>query len=322
MIGFASQRDTKGGDRPLGHPIARDHKVQRGQDAPTDIDRCGNRRHIWFHSPHHREVLPLRHVAQEGLASGRRVQRNGSAHPTRVANGLSSFRYVDIQSGIAETFAYRAFLVTHAVLVDALARLRDVTERLINIAQESPLFMGNPERVVHHGAFHQAALAHELDAGAIALAQCAPILISRVKLMNDDTLTGLPRFLAPEGGGRSGTMIVEYVAASAMGDVLAAASPSSIHSTVLSCGVEDDASFAPTALHQLEGAASAYEVMLGCELLVSVRALRLRPPGTVILDGPLKDILSQLDALPAIMDDHDLREELDLAQALVRELGV
>jgi len=223
---------------------------------------------------------------------------------------------------IQDPYAFRAFLATHDVAVEAIQRLHNVTERLMNTAQENPLFLEEPEMAVHHGAFHQAALAHELDSVAVALAQCAPILISRLKMMNDDAMTGLPKFLAPDAGGRSGTMIVEYVAASVMGDVLSAAQPMSIQTTVLSCGVEDDASFATTAVRQLEQSAQAYQILVGSELLVASRALRLRKESEVSISGPLKKVVMIANQLDPRCEDRDLRADLDLATELVARLGL
>jgi histidine ammonia-lyase len=223
---------------------------------------------------------------------------------------------------IQDPYAFRAFLGAYDVLNGAGERLRECVEKLMNIAQENPLFSAGTPQVLHHGAFHQAHLAHELDATALALAQSASLAVSRIRFLNDDAITGLPRFLAPNAGGSSGTMIVEYVAASAMGDILAASSPVSMYSTVLSCGLEDDATFATTSVRKLEQAVSGYETLLAAELLVAVRAIRLVPPHDLVLDGPLLNVWASADAaLPKSMADRDLRGDLESARELVITLG-
>ncbi|MFD5224488.1 aromatic amino acid lyase [Microbacterium sp. NPDC058342] len=220
---------------------------------------------------------------------------------------------------IQDPFAYRGFLPAISVLAGATERLCEAVEALMSRAGENPRFFAEDGNVVHHGAFLEMWLAHELDATAIALAQNAPLALARLRFTNDDSFTGLPRFLAAGTAGGSGTMIVEYVAASAMGDIHAAAAPISVHGAVLSCGVEEDATFAPTALDKLERATTGFEVMVASEVLVAVRALRLR--GTDGPSGVLSPGLAQLvgvaSRLPAGMADRDLRGDVELARELI-----
>lgn len=223
---------------------------------------------------------------------------------------------------IQDPYAFRTFLGTHDVVVGAVLRLKERVEKLMNIAQENPLFIPGSEKVIHHGAFHQAHLAHELDATAIALGQSAPLAVSRIKFLNDDAMTGLPRFLAPEAGGSSGTMIVEYVAASALGDILGATAPAGVYSTVLSCGLEDDASFATTAANKLERAVEATEILVAAELVVAARAVRSLPVEELTLDGPLKHTWHTVEStLSPEMADRDLRGDLESARTLIGVLG-
>ncbi|QIM19064.1 aromatic amino acid lyase [Leucobacter coleopterorum] len=120
-------------------------------------------------------------------------------------------------SRIQDPFAFRGFLPVISVLSSSVRRLTEAAETLINSAQENPRFFEDSGSAVHHGAFFEAWLAHELDATSMSLAQTAPMLLARVRFLNDDTFTGLPRFLAPNLSGSSGTMVLEYLAASAMG---------------------------------------------------------------------------------------------------------
>lgn len=221
---------------------------------------------------------------------------------------------------IQDPYAFRGYLQTASLLELANARLRDHLETLMNLGQENPLFVAEEEQAYHHGSFYQAALSHELDSVAIALAQHAPLLVSRLRFLDDDAFSGLPRFLAPELGGSSGTMMVEYLAASALGDILGAAAPASIHTTVLSCGVEDDASFAATGARKLERALDAFELMLACELLVAVRGARLR--GLSESSGLLGEALALASALPEGTSDRDLRDDVETATGLLPGIAV
>ncbi|RGE19492.1 aromatic amino acid lyase [Leucobacter sp. wl10] len=222
---------------------------------------------------------------------------------------------------IQDPFAYRGFLPAMSVLTSATQRLGESIETLVSSSQENPRFFAEQGIAVHHGAFLENWLAHELDATAIALAQTASLVLGRLRFINDDAFSGLPRFLAPEPGASSGTMIVEYVSASAMGEVLAAAAPVSTHSAVLSCGIEDDATFAPTALSKLQRALDGYEIMVACEIVVAVRALRLQGAATTGVSAALVRLLEIADELPDDLGDRDLREDLEIAARLIGRIA-
>lgn len=221
---------------------------------------------------------------------------------------------------IQDPYGLRAFLPTHAVLIQSLGRLRDHVENLMNVAQENPLFDSDRMHVYHHGAFFQAALAHEVDATALALAQNAPLIMSRIRFLNDESFSGLPRFLAPTGGGSSGTMMVEYVAGAALGEVLAASSPASAYSAVLSCGVEEDATFAATAVSTLERSVTAFESMVCAELIVATRAITLAGSPTG-LSSAGAEILQFATHLPAALTDRDMRGDFDEAHLLLPRIA-
>lgn len=71
-------------------------------------------------------------------------------------------------------------------------------------------------------------------------------------------------------------MILEYAAAAALGDLRAFSAPASLGHAVLSRGVEEQASFASLAARQTLRACGAYRLVVGCELVSAVRALRQR----------------------------------------------
>lgn len=244
------------------------------------------------------------------------------ASPAAVENAVRLRVLLDgsewVASRIQDPFCFRAFLPAVSTLSVATGRLREAVESQASHARENPRFFGEQQRAVHHGAFLETRLAHELDATAIAVAQTAPLILARLRFMNDDGFSGLPRFLAPDGGGNSGTMIVEYLAASAMGEVHAAAAPISTHSAVLSCGVEEDATFAPTALAKLSRALEAYELMIASEIVVAARTIRMRQ-GSAPLDvgDGITRLLELCASLPEGFEDRDLRHDVQLAREMI-----
>ncbi|MFE1168045.1 aromatic amino acid lyase [Nocardiopsis sp. NPDC058789] len=219
---------------------------------------------------------------------------------------------------VQDSFGFRAAPQVQGVVVDALADLAAHVGALTATAQENPLVVG--EGVVHHGGFHMAALTLRLDALRLALAQAAPALLGRLRALSDPEVTRLPAFLATGSAGSSGTMIVEYTAASAYGVLRAAAAPASLETVVLSRGAEEDASFAPLAVRQSETATTALRTLLACELLTSLRALAMRGSDTAVFHRAWHAFRAQGGG-DADTDDRDLQADLDAAERALPQLG-
>lgn len=223
---------------------------------------------------------------------------------------------------IQDTYALRAWLSMRANTTRALQRLEDQSFTIANTAQENPLFLSETLDVVHHGAFMQAALAHEIAGVTLAIAQEATLLLARVTGLNDPRNTDLPKFLAPEQAGTSGTMIVEYVAGSAEGEILAAANPICPHTAVLSNGLEEDATFATGEAEQLRRSADALETMVACELLVALRAARMEGLDAGLPDDcPLRQLFTLTSKMNASTEDRDLRNDLDALRDLLDDIA-
>ncbi len=221
---------------------------------------------------------------------------------------------------IQDPYGLRVYAITQGAVRNALDGLAAQLVALTNTAQENPLFDLTGGTVVHHGAFFQAALTLAFDGAALALAQSAPITLSRIRMLNEPDFTGRMPFLASGPAGSSGLMIVEYVAASAIAELRAAAQPASLGTVVLSRGAEDDASFASQGAVQVERAASAYRVLLASELVGAARLLRQR--GISVPDaGVLRDALDIVAALPDDDSDRDLRGDVEAAERLLYELA-
>lgn len=222
---------------------------------------------------------------------------------------------------IQDPYGLRAYPVTQGVVLSSVEALAVQAERTANTAQENPLFDLDDGAVVHHAGFYQAGLAHAVDATTLALAQSAPITLSRIRMAHDPALTGLRPFLSTGPAGSSGLMMLEYVAAAAVAELRAAAQPASLGTVTLSLAAEEGASFAAQGVVQLERALRHHRVLLACELVATVRALRQGPAGSLPADGRLGDAWRLLAALPAGDADRDLRPDVEAAQAALDPLA-
>jgi histidine ammonia-lyase len=222
---------------------------------------------------------------------------------------------------VQDPLGLRCLPAVQGCVLDALSALEDAVDGLLGTAAENPLIVpaAGADGPVHHGLFHLAGLALAADAAAIAVAQSVPLLLSRLNLLADPACTGLPAFLADGVPGSSGTMLLEYVAAAALGQLRNLAAPASLGSVSLSRGVEEDHSFASQAAVQLLRAAPAYTTAVAAELVAAVRALRMS--ASTLAAGPWQDVLDLCQDLPAGVHDRDLTEDVLIAERLLPRLA-
>ncbi|MFM9441239.1 aromatic amino acid ammonia-lyase [Streptomyces acidiscabies] len=177
---------------------------------------------------------------------------------------------------IQDPYGFRCLPQIHGPAHEAADALEAVLGIEINAAAENPLICPEDQAAYHHGGFYQAQLALALDHFRLSLVQVARLSTARLSTLNEPAYTRLRPFLAEDRPGSSGVMILEYAAGAALGDLRAFCAPASLGHAVLSRGVEEQASFASLAARQALRACAAYRLVVGCELVAAVRALRLR----------------------------------------------
>ncbi|MGH4029879.1 aromatic amino acid ammonia-lyase [Actinomycetota bacterium Odt1-20B] len=177
---------------------------------------------------------------------------------------------------IQDPYGFRCVPQIHGPAQDAASALEDVLTVEINAAAENPLISPDDMAAYHHGGFYLAQLALALDHFRLAVTQVARLSTSRLSTLNEPAYTRLRPFLADGEPASSGVMILEYAAGAALGDLRAFSAPASLGHAVLSRGVEEQASFASLAARQTLRACRAYRLVVGCELVAAVRALRMR----------------------------------------------
>ncbi|MDX3634433.1 aromatic amino acid lyase [Streptomyces europaeiscabiei] len=218
---------------------------------------------------------------------------------------------------IQDPYGFRCLPQIHGPALDAADALQGVLEVEINAAAENPLICPEDLAAYHHGGFYQAQLALALDHFRLAVTQVARLSTSRLSSLNEPAYTRLRPFLADHEPASSGVMILEYAAGAALGDLRAFSAPASLGHAVLSRGVEEQASFASLAARQTLRACGAYRLVVGCELVAAVRALRqrdLRPDPELPVGRALELAETVLDADPA---DRPLTADVNAAAVLL-----
>lgn len=218
---------------------------------------------------------------------------------------------------IQDPYGFRCLPQIHGPAQDAADALERTLAVEINAAAENPLIRAADMAAYHHGGFYMAQLALDLDHFRLAISQTARLSTSRLSALNEPAFTRLRPFLADAEAASSGVMILEYAAGAALGDLRAFSAPASLGHAVLSRGVEEQASFASLAARQTLRAGGAYRLVVGCELVAAVRALRQRG----LRPDPELPVGRAFELAEAVLDDEladrPLTDDVTAAAALL-----
>ena len=190
-----------------------------------------------------------------------------------------------VAARLQDPFALRAVPQVHAPFVDALATTEQAVLVEVDDSTENPLVVadGTP---LHHGGFVTARLSATLDALRQATYPVIALSAARLSALINPSMTGLPAFLASGPAGSSGVMILEYLAQDALARGRIMTTPVSTGHAVVSLGLEEHASFSTQAVWACEQMVELAPVVLGCELVAAVRALRIDPDRLPRHTGP------------------------------------
>ena len=212
------------------------------------------------------------------IASARRLWRLLEGSEIRESHRAGDPR-------VQDAYSVRCMPQVHGAAREAHAYARRIVETEANSTTDNPLVLGGqdgpeagPGRVLSGGNFHAQIVAQCLDLVAIAAADLAAISERRIdRLLNPD-LSGLPAFLTPEPGTRSGLMIVQVVAADALSEMRVLAAPASIDSVSTSAAQEDHVSMGMAAARKARRSVALLETVLAVELLCAAQAVEFHRP--------------------------------------------
>jgi histidine ammonia-lyase len=217
---------------------------------------------------------------------------------------------------IHDPYPFRALAQVEGTALDALSALEGVLAVELNAGAENALLDPAAPAALPSANFHAGALALALDGLRAALAQSRSLGAARVSALLDHGLMGLPAALSADPGPSSGAMIVEYTAHAAAADVRVRATPVAAQTTTVGGGVESHASFAPLAARLASEALESAEVTAATELVLAVRALRMRglTPSGEQAGQLFGDAAARLDA---DMSDRALGDDIEAARRLL-----
>jgi histidine ammonia-lyase len=216
---------------------------------------------------------------------------------------------------VQDAYSVRCTPQVNGAARDTLGHVRRTAEAELVSAIDNPVIMpdGSVESV---GNFHGAPLGFVADFAAIALAEVGAISERRMDRMLDPARShGLPPFLTPEPGVRSGFMIAHYAAVSMAAENRRLAAPASVDSMPTSAMQEDHVSMAWGAARKLRTVIANTRRILATEVLIAAQALDLRAPlAPAARTGAVRDAVRR--CVPFLDEDRVLADDIQAVERL------
>ncbi|PNY82466.1 histidine ammonia-lyase [Deinococcus koreensis] len=174
---------------------------------------------------------------------------------------------------VQDAYSLRAAPQVHGASHDALEHAARVLAVEFASVTDNPLIFPDTGDVVSGGNFHGQPLAVTIDALKVAVAELGSISERRCEQLLNPALSGLPGFLAPQGGLNSGFMIAQYTAAALVSENKVLAHPASVDTIPTSANQEDHVSMGAHGARQLRAILENVQNVVGIELMCAAQAL-------------------------------------------------
>jgi histidine ammonia-lyase len=225
----------------------------------------------------------------------------------------------DAERPVHDPYPFRALPQVEGATLGALAGLESVLAVELNAAAENALIDPAAPAALASANFHAGGLALALDGFRVALAGSTTLTAARITALLDPGLMGLPAALSSNPGSSSGAMILEYTAHAAAADVRVKAAPVTTQATTVGSGVESHASFAPIAARLAQDALESAAVVVATELVLAVRALRMRGREPVTATPASELFAAAAARLNPDLSDRPLGDDIEAARLVLME---
>lgn len=250
------------------------------------------------------------------------------AHPGEAKTARNMIKLMGETSPIAEShldcgrvqdaYSLRCIPAVHGAAKDSFRHVLQVLETEANSSTDNPLVFADDGKILSCGNFHGEPVAYALDFAAIAMSGVGNISECRIEKMINPSMSGLPAFLAPEGGLNSGHMIVQVAAASLVSENKILSHPASVDSIPTSADKEDHVSMGTIAARKFGAVVNNTEHIIAMEMLSSTQALdMLKPlePSSAVLSC-LKEIRKEV---PYAEKDRVFSDDVQKIQTMIHD---
>jgi histidine ammonia-lyase len=222
---------------------------------------------------------------------------------------------------VQDAYSLRCAPQVHGATLDALNYVEGVLQTEAGAVSDNPIVLADDDEVRSGGNFHGQPVALAADLMAIVATQLAGISERRTERLVNPALSGLPAFLAREGGLHSGLMLAHVTAAALASENKTLAHPASVDSIPTSAGKEDHVSMGPTAAWKAARVVQNAARVLAVELLAACEAIEFHRPTRS--SAPLEAVHALVRVqVAAHGHDRPLGPEIEALAVLVRSGAV
>jgi histidine ammonia-lyase len=266
------------------------------------------------------EALKGSHSPFDALVTGVRPHPGAVETAANLRRLLADSELRESHAGcdkVQDAYSLRAIPQVHGASRDALRHVAAILEVELGSVTDNPLIFAAEGRVISGGNFHGQPLALAADYAGIAVAELADISERRIEQMLNPALSGLPAFLAEQGGLHSGLMISQYTAASLVSENKILAHPASVDSIPTSANQEDHVSMGTIACRKARSITENVLWVLAIELVSGAQALDFHRPlrpgkGVAAVHAAIRE------SIPHLARDRYLKPEVGRVRELIR----
>lgn len=218
---------------------------------------------------------------------------------------------------VQDNYCLRCAPQVHGASRDLVGHVERVVSSEINAVTDNPLILDERD-IVSGGNFHAQPVSLAADALKIAVAELANIAERRIELLLNPDVSGLPAFLARNGGVESGLMIPHVTAAALVSENKVLAHPASVDSIPTSAGKEDHVSMATHGARQAQAIVDNVTHVLAIELMAGFHGLALGDglePGVGV--AAARDVLATV--LQPLERDRIMAPDIAAVAGLIRD---
>lgn len=223
-----------------------------------------------------------------------------------------------------DPLSLRAVPQIHGAVRDAFLNAGDVVNQELESVTDNPVVTGSANNPLVHSQAHAvgAALGLAMDSLATAAAELAAVSERRIDRLVNPLVSGLPAFLAAEGGVFSGYMIIQYTAAALIAENRRLAAPASLDGGITSALQEDILTHATPAADKALSIVSNLQTVLAIELLAAAQAydVQPQPAAKAAKTGQVYELIRT--HIAAYHDDRPLNTDVATLSALIGSTSV
>jgi histidine ammonia-lyase len=177
---------------------------------------------------------------------------------------------------VQDPLSFRCLAPVSGAAQDQMARATASIDVDLNGAGDSPAVLLDVELLMSTVNFDTTATALAFEGLGLALSHCAAIGVFRIAKLMSHGFTGLPRFLTPKEGARTGFATVQKTASALEAEIRHLAQPLGAMTAPVADGVEDYAPMTPRIVEKTHAIARRLARLAGIELVVAAQAVEMR----------------------------------------------